>query len=101
MRFRIKRKPKFDARTRADLNLHSVDDLRRIYQVDLGDPVRMRDSILKRQELRSEIEWRVWRESLRFWLGLIVGAVGTIAAIVAAWEGWLAALEVSARHPIR
>jgi hypothetical protein len=79
---------KLDKRTRDDVALYSTDDLRRLYQSEIGEPIRLRDSLLSRAELKAEILARVRCER---WIGrltLLVAVVGAVAAIVAAVEGW-------------
>jgi hypothetical protein len=81
------RKPKLDESTRKAVDLYSTDDLRRLYQLESADLIRLRDSNLKRAELRAEILWRLWCDRwvsrITLWAALIAAA----AAIVAAIEG--------------
>lgn len=80
--------PSLDARTREDVALYSTDDLRRLYQSEAGEPIRLRDSLLSRAELKAEILWRVRRERWVARLTLLAAVIGAAAAIVAAVEGW-------------
>jgi hypothetical protein len=91
----VEQMAKLDARTREDVALYSTDDLRRKYQSESGETIRLCDSIPSRAELRAEILRRVWWErwAARVTLGVaVIGAVaaiiGAAAAIVAAVEGW-------------
>ena len=78
---------RLDKRTREDVALYSTDELRRLYQSEVGEPIRLRDSVLTRAELKAEILWRLRCER---WIGrltLLAAVVGAAAAIVAAVEG--------------
>jgi hypothetical protein len=80
--------PKLDDRTREDLALYTTDDLRRLYQTETGELIRLRDSNLTRAELKAEILRRVCRERWVARLTLLAAVIGAVAAIVAAIEGW-------------
>jgi hypothetical protein len=82
------RKPKLDEATRKAVDLYSTDDLRRLYQLESTDLIRLRDSNLKRADLRAEILWRLWCERWVSRITLFFAVVGAMAAIVAAVEGW-------------
>jgi hypothetical protein len=82
------RRPKLDEPTRKAVDLYSTDDLRRLYQLESDDLIRLRDRKLKRAELRAEILWRLWCERCVAWITLFFAVVGAMAAIVAAIEGW-------------
>ena len=82
------RKPKLEAPTREAVDLYSTDDLRRLYQLESGEPIRLRDALLSRAELKAEILWRLWCERWRFWITLWIALIGALAAIIAAIEGW-------------
>jgi hypothetical protein len=80
--------PKLDKRTRDDVALYSTDDLRWLYQSEVGDLIRLRDSVLGRAELRAEILRRLRRER---WIGrltLLAAVIGAAGAVIATVEGW-------------
>ncbi len=77
-----------DKRTRIDVALYSTDDLRRMYQSEIDEPIRLRDSLLSRAELKAEILRRVRNERWVGRLTFLAAVVGAVAAIVAAVEGW-------------
>lgn len=81
-------KPKMDPRTREDVNLYGIDDLRRMYQAATSSLIRLRDSNLKTEELKAEIRWRMRRDAAVSRGTFAVALVAAIAAIVAAIEGW-------------
>jgi hypothetical protein len=84
----IRCKPKLDAPTRQAVDLYSTDDLRRLYQLESSEQIRLRDSNLSRAELKAEILWRLWCERWVSRLTLWIALIGAAAAIVAATEGW-------------
>lgn len=77
-----------DKRTREDVALYSTDDLRRLYQSEVGNSIRLRDSVLSRAELKAEILRRVRNDRLIARLTFLAAVIGAAAAIVAAVEGW-------------
>ena len=78
-------KPQFDARTREDVDIYSTDDLRREYHEQaMTDGIRLRGSVLKRDELMAEIRWRDWREALKSWIQFWCTVIAAIAAVIAA-----------------
>ncbi len=77
-----------DKRTRIDVALYSTDDLRRMYQSEIDEPIRLRDSLLSRAEVKAEILRRVRNERWVGRLTFLAAVVGAVAAIVAAVEGW-------------
>jgi hypothetical protein len=82
--YELLRRPKLDPQNAEDLRLYSTDDLRRLYQAPERDPIRLRDGVVTRAEIKAVILWRLWWD--RF--GYFVLAIGAIAAVVAAIEGW-------------
>ena len=84
----IRFKPKLERQTREAVNLYSTDDLRRLYQLESGDLIRLRDGNVSRAELRAEILWRLWCDRWVSRITLLAAVVGAMAAIVAAVEGW-------------
>jgi hypothetical protein len=81
-------KAKPDLRTREDIAQYSTEHLRRLHHEETSQLIRLRDSIISRDELKAEIRRREERENWRFWIMLLVTVVGALAAIVAAIEGW-------------
>jgi hypothetical protein len=63
--------------------LYSTDDLRHLYYAHDTDMIRLRDANISREEIKTEIRWRVWWERFRNYLLLI----GAVAAVIAAVEG--------------
>lgn len=84
----IQRKPDLDPSIREDIAYYSTDQLARLYHEETSGLIRLRNANISREELKAEIQWRQWRESWRFWITLSVTVIGTIAAIIAAIEGW-------------
>ncbi len=72
----IPRKPKLDPRTRDEIALYSADDLRRLYQGGKSELVRLRGGIPTTDELKAEIQWRLWWESWRVWITLWIALIG-------------------------
>ena len=74
------------------VSLYSTDNLRRLYQWESDEEIRICDgsgqAIIKRGELRDEIWWRLWWDRWVSWITLLAAVVGAVAAIVAAGEGW-------------
>jgi hypothetical protein len=81
-------KPKLDEPTRKAVDLYSTDDLRRLYQLESAELIRLRDAILRRADLRAEILWRLWCERWVSRATLWAAVIGAVAAIIAAVEGW-------------
>lgn len=82
-------KPKLDPRNGEELRLYATDDLRHLYQTpEHGSLIRLRDGIVSRDELKAVILWRVWWQGFGYSLLLLVSAIGAVAAVIAAVEGW-------------
>jgi hypothetical protein len=87
----LPRKPKLDARNAEDLRLYSTDDLRHLYHQNAGDdstPIRLRDGIISRKQIKAVILHRVWWERFGYFTLLAVSVVAASAAVIAALEGW-------------
>jgi hypothetical protein len=87
----LPRKPKLDARNTEDLRLYSTDDLRHLYHQHAGDdstPIRLRDGIINRRQIKEVILHRVWWDQFGYFLLLAVSVVAAFAAVIAAIEGW-------------
>jgi hypothetical protein len=89
----FRRRPKLEARNVASLQLYSTDDLRRLYQGKTrvgGDDelIQIRDGILRRHELRTEILRRVWWDRFGYFVLFAVSFIAMTAAVIAAIEGW-------------
>jgi hypothetical protein len=85
LRWQLRRE---EGRNARELELHTTDDLRRIYQTNFNDPIRLADGIVSRAQLVAEIRWRVFWARFGYGLLLVVTVIGTAAAVVAAVEGW-------------
>jgi hypothetical protein len=77
-------KPKLEARNAEDVRLYTTDDLRHLYRAsERTHLIRLRDGILSRDELKAVILWRVWWESFRYFLLLVVSVVSALLALLA------------------
>jgi hypothetical protein len=84
-------KPKLEARSKEDLRLYSTDDLRHLYHEAKGSdstPIRLRDGIITRAEIKAVILWRVRWGRFGYFVLLAVSVVAAAAAVIAAGEGW-------------
>jgi hypothetical protein len=79
---------RIDGRNKLELQLYTTDDLRRRYQENAGDSIRLRDGILTRAELVAEIRWRLFCAKAGYWVVLVMTVIAAFAAVVAAREGW-------------
>ena len=85
------RKPKLDPRITADLRLYGTDDLRHEYHRAEGGSntlIRLRDGNITREEITTEILQRIWMDRFAYMALMAVAVIGTIAAVIAAVEGW-------------
>lgn len=83
----IPRKPKLDPRTCERLALYSIDELRFWYnQGKAGEALRKGGPTV--DELKAELQRRLWREAWVSRLTLLAAVIGAMAAIIAAIEGW-------------
>ena len=71
-----------------ELQLYTTDDLRRLYQDNIDDLIKLRDGIVTRAELVAEIRWRVLVDQWGYRLLFIMTVIGAVAAVIAACEGW-------------
>ena len=84
------RKPKFEPAVRDDIDLYSVDQLRTFYHHAQGDDrtlIRLRNSNVGRDEVATEIRWRLHRAEFRFWLLAVMAcraAVASCASVILA-----------------
>jgi hypothetical protein len=77
-----------EGRNKLELQLYTTDDLRRRYQENADDLIRLRDGILTRVELVAEIRWRVFWARFGYGVVLVMTVIAAIAAVAAALEGW-------------
>lgn len=77
-----------EGRNKLELQLYTTDDLRRRYQENGDDLIRLRDGMLTRAELVAEIRWRVFWARFGYGVVLVMTVIAAIAAVVAALEGW-------------
>jgi hypothetical protein len=75
-----------DGRNVRELELYTTDDLRRIYQVVMGDPIRLYDGIVSRAQLVAEIRWRIFWTRFGYGILFLVSVVSAVAAVIAAIE---------------
>lgn len=76
-----------EGRNARELDLYTTDDLRRMYQVIDGDPIRLRDGIVSRVQLVAVIRWRVLWTRISYTVLLVLSIIAAIASVVAAIEG--------------
>ena len=73
-----------------ELKLYTTDDLRRLYQTEGGDIIRLRDGVVRRAQLAAVIRWRVWWERFGYFALLLVSVIGACAALAGALFAFLA-----------
>ena len=84
----ILHKSNIDPALRDELKNYTSDHLSRLYHdQDLGF-IRLRNFIVSPKELNEEVQRRLWLESLRFRVTIILLFIAAVASIVAAYEGW-------------
>lgn len=93
------RRPTLEAPVREEIDYYSTEQLRDLYHGATSGLIRLRNANISREEIQAEIRWRLSRESRRFWITLIVAVVGTLAAVIAAVEGYKPL--VSAEEPLQ
>jgi hypothetical protein len=71
-----------------ELTLYTTDDLRRLYQTNGDDLIRLRDGIVNRAELVAVIRWRVLWARIGYVVLLMLSIIAAIASVIAAIEGW-------------
>ncbi|MGE0093095.1 MAG: hypothetical protein AB7M05_13975 [Alphaproteobacteria bacterium] len=79
---------RIESRNKFELQLYTTDDLRRQYQENGNDLIRLRDGIVTRAELIAEIRWRVFWVRFGYGIMLVMTVIAAIAAVAAALEGW-------------
>lgn len=84
----IRVRRKIEGRNAAELKLHTTDDLRRLYQGNGDELIRLRDGIITRPEMVAEIRWRILCGQAGYWVPLVMTVIAAIAAVFAAIEGW-------------
>lgn len=77
-----------EGRNSAELRLYALDDLRRLYQNEQTDIIRLRDGIVSRIQLYALIRWRLWWVAAGWWFVTFLTLVAAVAAVIAAFEGW-------------
>ena len=77
-----------EGRNFREQELHTTDDLRRLYQGTNDDPIRLRDGIVSRMQLVAVIRWRIFRARFGYGILLLVSVIAAFAAVIAAFEGW-------------
>jgi len=77
-----------EGRNVRELTLYTTDDLRRLYQTNGDDLIRLRDGIVSRTELVAVIRWRVLWTQISYVVLLVLTIIAAIASVVAAVEGW-------------
>jgi len=88
MQFLPPRRPRLDERSRADIDLYSLDDLRNVYQANVSSGIRLRDSMLTREEIVAEIRWRLWWAIVENRATLFFAIVAAIASVIAVIQGF-------------
>ena len=84
----ILHKSNFDPALRDGLKTYTSDHLSRLYHdQDLGF-IRLRNFIVSPKEVNDEIERRLWLDSLRFRVTLVLLSIAAVASVVAAYERW-------------
>jgi hypothetical protein len=83
-------KPNIDPAVQDELNHYSTDYLSRLYHDDTLGFIQLRNFIVSPRELNEEVQRRLWLESLRFWVTIILLFIAAVASVVAAYEGWRA-----------
>jgi hypothetical protein len=78
---------RIDGRNKLELQLYTTDDLRRRYQENGDDTIRLRDGFISRAELISEIRCRVFWARFGYGVMLVMTVIAAFAAFVAALEG--------------
>jgi len=79
---------RMEGRNVRELTLYTTDDLRRLYQTNGDDLIRLRDGIVSRTELVAVIRWRVLWTQISYVVLLVLTIIAAIASVVAAVEGW-------------
>jgi hypothetical protein len=77
-----------EGRNKFELQLYTTDDLRRRYQENESDLIRLRDGSVTRTELVAEIRWRVFWARFGYGIVLVMTVIAAFAAVIAAVEGW-------------
>lgn len=78
-----------EGRNVRELQLHTTDDLRRLYQDRTNDDlICLADGIISRVQLVAEIRWRIGWERFGYGVLLFLSVVAAAAAVIAAAEGW-------------
>jgi hypothetical protein len=79
---------RMNGRNVRELTLYTTDDLRRLYQTNGDDLIRLRDGIVNRAELVAVIRWRVLWARIGYVVLLMLSIIAAIASVIAAIEGW-------------
>jgi hypothetical protein len=90
---KIPRKPRLEAAARSDIDLYSLDQLRTFCHDAQGEVrtlIRLQNSDVTREEVESEIRWRVHREGCRFWLLAVMAFIAALSGCISVLLGWMA-----------
>jgi hypothetical protein len=79
---------RIEGRNKLELQLYTTDDLRRRYQENCNELIRLRDGNLTRAELVAEIRWRVLWARFGYGVMFVITVIAAFAAVAAALEGW-------------
>jgi hypothetical protein len=81
-------KPNIDPAVQEELNHYSTDHLSRLYHEDVLGYIQLRNFIISPKELNEEVQRRLWLESVRFRVTIVLLSVAAVASVIAAFEGW-------------
>lgn len=76
-----------EGRNACELDLYTTDDLRRLYQTEGDDLIRLRDGIVSRVQLVAVIRWRVLWARIGYLLLFFASVIAAVASVIAAIEG--------------
>jgi hypothetical protein len=82
-------KPKFDEKTRAAVDLYSLENLRKLYQEQAAGDIRLREGMMiTREGIGGEIRWRLWWSRVENRATLFFALVAAIASVIAVIQGF-------------
>lgn len=85
---RLPYKPNIDPAVQEELGHYSTDHLNRLYHEDTLGYIQLRNFIISPKELNEEVQRRLWLESVRFRVTMVLLSVAAVASVIAAFEGW-------------